>query len=74
MRKLRSRDPERAERLQGIRRPQAHPLFRVIRCPVQEWERRGELPSFLMRPSGSSKGTVRSHGSGAGAPLYLERV
>ena len=39
MRKLKSRDPARAKVLQGIGRPQAHPLFRVIRGPVEGWEK-----------------------------------
>ena len=39
--KLRSRDPERAARLCAIRRSQAHPLFRIARGPLEEWERPG---------------------------------
>ena len=40
MRKLKARDPARAKALQGIRRPQAHPLFRIVRGPLEEWERK----------------------------------
>jgi len=39
MRKLRTRDPERARLLRDVRRPQVHPLFRVIAGPVEAWER-----------------------------------
>ena len=39
MRKLKARDPGRARLLQGIRRPEAHPLFRIVRGPLAEWER-----------------------------------
>lgn len=41
MRKLKARDPARARALQGIRRPEAHPLFRIVRGPLEEWERPG---------------------------------
>lgn len=41
MRKLKTRDPARAKELQGIGRPQAHPLFRIVRGPLEEWERPG---------------------------------
>lgn len=41
MRKLKARDPARARELRGIRRPEAHPLFRVVRGPLEEWERPG---------------------------------
>jgi len=27
--------------LGGIRRPQAHPLFTIVRGPLEEWERPG---------------------------------
>jgi len=40
MRKLRTRDPERARLLRDVRRPQVHPLFRVIAGPVEAWERK----------------------------------
>jgi hypothetical protein len=39
MRKLRTRDPSRAKLLRGVRRPRAHPLFRVIAGPVESWEK-----------------------------------
>ena len=41
LRKLKARDPARAKELQGIRRPEAHPLFRIVRGPLEEWERPG---------------------------------
>jgi hypothetical protein len=37
--KLRTRDPDRAARLEPVRRPQAHPLFRVAAGGVADWER-----------------------------------
>ena len=40
LRKLKARDPGRARELQGIRRPEAHPLFRIVRGPLEEWERK----------------------------------
>jgi hypothetical protein len=39
LRKLRQRSPERTAQLSGIRRPQAHPMFRVIAGRVAPWER-----------------------------------
>jgi hypothetical protein len=36
--KLRSRDRERAARLERIVRPRAHPSFRVVRGGVEDWE------------------------------------
>lgn len=39
MRKLKLRDPARAKQLQGIRQPQAHPLFRIVSGSAEEWER-----------------------------------
>lgn len=36
--KLRSRDPERAARLVSVKRPRAHPSFRVVRGDVEDWE------------------------------------
>ena len=39
MNKLSDRDPERFRRLSRIRRPCAHPLFRVVAGGVEAWER-----------------------------------
>ena len=39
MRKLRVRDPERAERFAGVALPEPHPLFRIVPGPVAAWER-----------------------------------
>ena len=38
-RKLRARDPERFAQLRNVKRPHAHPLFRVVRGSVAQWER-----------------------------------
>lgn len=39
MRKLRMRDPAHAKLLRNVRRPQAHPIFRVTAGPVEAWEK-----------------------------------
>jgi hypothetical protein len=39
MAKLRVRDPARHARLESVRRPDAHPLFRVVSGAVAPWER-----------------------------------
>lgn len=39
MTKLRTRAPERATRLATVKRPRAHPLFRVVPGGIPEWER-----------------------------------
>jgi pyrimidine dimer DNA glycosylase len=39
LRKLRRRSPARYRELRRLRRPQAHPLFRIIPGPLREWER-----------------------------------
>ena len=39
LQKLRTRDPERLAELSKIKRPVAHPLFRVVRGGVAPWER-----------------------------------
>ena len=38
-RKLELRDPERLDRLTGVAKARAHPLFRVVRGGVSSWER-----------------------------------
>ena len=38
-RKLKQRDPKTHARQRSIRVPQAHPLFRIVRGDVREWER-----------------------------------
>jgi hypothetical protein len=38
--KLKLRDPARLRQLRLVERPQAHPLFRVVAGPVEDWERR----------------------------------
>jgi hypothetical protein len=37
-RKLRLRTPARHRELAGVRRPEPHPLFKLRRGPVREWE------------------------------------
>lgn len=37
--KARARDRAWAERLRAVRRPRAHPLFRIVPGDVEEWER-----------------------------------
>jgi hypothetical protein len=55
--KLRRRDPARAATLARVRRPRAHPLFRVVPGDVENWERIGRRPAArrrrrLVRPGG----------------------
>lgn len=38
-RKLAVRDRERLKRHESVRRPRAHPLFRIRKGPVAQWER-----------------------------------
>ena len=42
--KLRDRDPHRYALLSRVRRPKAHPLFRIVRGPRREWERSTSEP------------------------------
>ena len=39
MAKLRTRDPERFERMATLKSPESHPLFRVVRGGVAPWEK-----------------------------------
>ena len=39
MRKLNIRDPERRAALAGVKRPLPHPLFRVVRGDIADWEK-----------------------------------
>ena len=41
--KLRGRDPERLKQLAKLGSPRPHPLFRVVRGSVAEWERGASL-------------------------------
>lgn len=43
--KLAQRDPERHARLQMLREPRCHPLFRRVAGPVASWERAPEPPA-----------------------------
>jgi hypothetical protein len=38
--KLAVRDAERRRRLQTVKRPRPHPLFRVVAGDIETWERR----------------------------------
>ena len=40
LRKLRRRSPQTYRRWRTLRSPEAHPLFRIIRGPIESWERR----------------------------------
>lgn len=42
MAKLAARDPELHNRLKRVRRPQPHPLFRVVPGDVETWEKRSK--------------------------------
>lgn len=44
-RKLRGRCPEQHRHCAGVRRPAPHPLFRLTRGPVREWERPATRPA-----------------------------
>ena len=44
MEKLRSRDPELHARLAILKTPQPHPLFRVMRGSIAQWEKAGTPP------------------------------
>ncbi len=37
--KVKARDPEGCRQLAAVKRPQPHPLFRVVPGAVEEWER-----------------------------------
>ena len=39
MAKLASRDPDMRDRLEHVRRPRPHPLFRITPGPVETWEK-----------------------------------
>ncbi|MFL6714612.1 MAG: pyrimidine dimer DNA glycosylase/endonuclease V [Sulfurifustis sp.] len=56
--RLRARAPHVYRRLRGLRRPAAHPLFRIVPGPVADWERPQRAPARrappkrrIMRPS-----------------------
>jgi hypothetical protein len=42
--KLRVRDPERLARLRKVKRPRPHPMFRVVRGSIEQWERGAAPP------------------------------
>jgi hypothetical protein len=45
MEKLRTRDPQWHARLVKVRAPQPHPLFRIVRGTVAQWEKSVAPPS-----------------------------
>src|SRR5262249_29140097 len=64
-RKLRKRDPRRHRALSGIKQPAEHPMFRIVRGVVRDWEKKklkprmnagkrrqssGRESSFLLHP------------------------
>ena len=55
MNKLRTRDPKRRALLAGVRCPRPHPLFRVIRGGVADWEKGASSKTR----TGASFGAVR---------------
>jgi len=44
MQKLRTRDPKRRARLEKVKQPRPHPLFRVLRGGVADWEKGAAPP------------------------------
>lgn len=45
LRKLEARDPARARLLRSVRRPEAHPMFTIVRGPLERWERQPRVRS-----------------------------
>jgi hypothetical protein len=45
LRKLEQRDPARARLLRSVRRPDAHPLFTIVRGPLEQWEKQPRVRS-----------------------------
>ncbi|HKA45349.1 MAG TPA: pyrimidine dimer DNA glycosylase/endonuclease V [Burkholderiales bacterium] len=43
-RKLRKRDPRRHRALSGIKQPAEHPMFRIVRGVVRDWEKKKLKP------------------------------
>ena len=41
--KLEVRAPHLAVRIQSVQSPESHPLFKIVRGPVRDWEKRGEI-------------------------------
>lgn len=44
LKKLKARSPGRFQEMLTVRRPMAHPLFRIVPGPVQKWERGAGRP------------------------------
>jgi hypothetical protein len=47
MEKLRARNPEWLGGIAAVKNPQPHPLFRVVRGNVEQWEKGASLPDFF---------------------------
>ena len=43
--KLRVRDPQRLAQLRNVKSPRPHPMFRVVRGSVEQWERGAAPPA-----------------------------
>jgi hypothetical protein len=52
MEKLALRDPERRARLEMVKHPDQHPLFRLLRGSIAEWEK-GVPPQHQQSPGGA---------------------
>lgn len=39
LRKLRVRSPDVYAKWKSVKRPEPHPMFRIVRGPVESWER-----------------------------------
>ncbi len=55
MEKLRARDPKRQARLATVKIPQPHPLFRVVRGKVAQWEKGARPTNKPLRPTGCKR-------------------
>jgi len=58
-RKLRVRAPALARRMRGVEKPEAHPLFRIIRGDVRAWEKGPNQPSRATRPAVTPRAVAR---------------
>lgn len=68
MQKLKMRDPELRATLAGVKQPKAHPLFKVQRGQVAEWEKRA--PPIAQR----KRGQRTRHSPGLSAHLPPESI
>ena len=55
MAKLAKRDPETHARLESVKRPQPHPIFRIVPGGVETWEKGADrCPTSRARPSAAA--------------------